>query len=158
MADPVTLTTIAAVGTLAAAGVSAAGQISSGMRNREIAEEQARQEEAQGREEFAVSQREMLERRMAGKLAMSRMQAIAAASGGGAGSDAPTIVRLMQKSAERSAYGEQTSVYSGMRLRDALNASASTRRRTGANNFAGSMYSAAGTVLGGIGDFARIQS
>lgn len=157
MADPITLTTIAAVGALAGAGISAYGQIDSARRNAEIAEGQARQEEAQGREEFAASQREMMERKLAGQLAQSRMQAIAAASGGGAGSDAPSIVKLMQKTAERSAYGEATATYTGMRLKDALNSSAGARRRTAANNFTGSMYSAAGTVLGGIGDFARAQ-
>lgn len=157
MADPITLTAIAAGAAIAGAGVSAVGQISSANQNREIAEQQARQEEAQGRDEFAASQREMIERKLAGKLAMSRMQAIAAASGGGAGSDAPTIVRLMEKSAERDAYGRGTAVYSGMRLRDALNSSAGARRRTAQNNFTGSLYSATGTVLGGIGDFAGAQ-
>ena len=157
MADPVTLTMIAAGAAIAGAGVSAYGQIDSANRNREIAETQARQEEAQGRDEFAASQREMIERKLAGKLAMSRMQAIAASSGDGAGSDAPTIVRLMEKSAERDAYGRGTAVYSGMRLRDALNSSAGARRRTAQNNFTGSLYSATGTVLGGIGDFAGAQ-
>lgn len=157
MATLATLTTIAAGAALVGAGVSAVGQISSANQNREIAEQQARQEEAQGRDEFAASQREMMERKLAGQLAMSRQQAIAAASGGGAGSDAPTIVRLMEKSAERDAYGRGTAVYSGMRLRDALNSSAGARRRTAQNNFTGSLYSATGTVLGGIGDFAGAQ-
>ena len=73
MADPITLTAIAAGAAIAGAGVSAYGQISSANQNREIAEQQARQEEAQGRDEFAASQREMIERKLAGKLAMLRL-------------------------------------------------------------------------------------
>lgn len=156
MADPLTLITIAgATAALVGTGVTAYGQIEQGRRSQEVAERQAALEEAQGRDEFAAAQRETFERRLESQLALSRQQAIAAASGGGAGADAPTIVKIMESTAQRGAYGEQGTTYRGIRLRDALYSSASARRRTGANDFQGSIYSAIGTSLSGIGNFTR---
>lgn len=156
MADPLTLITVAgATAALAGAAVTAYGTIEGGRRSQEVAERQAALEEAQGRDEFAAAQREAFERRLESKLALSRQQAIAAASGGGAGPDAPTIVKIMESTAQRGAYGAEATTYRGIRLRDALYSSASARRRTGANDFQGSIYSAVGTALGGIGNFGR---
>jgi hypothetical protein len=158
MADPVTWTAIAAVGTLAAAGVSAYGSLESGRRSREAAEMVATQEEAQGTAELAAAQREAEERKWQGRLVASRQQAIAAASGAGAGADAPTIVTIMQKTAERAAYGAETAIYGGQSRRDALNRSARNRRITGNADQVGSYFTAAGTLAGGLGRFGELQA
>lgn len=158
MADPVTWTAIAAVGTVAAAGIGAYSALESGRQSREANYEMAANEEAQGRDEFAAAQREALERRYEAKLVQSRQQAIASASGAGAGSDAPTIVQIMSKTAERAAYGEETSRYGGLSRRDRLYASARNRRRSGDADQSGSFYRAAGTVAGGIGRVGELYA
>jgi hypothetical protein len=153
-----TLTTIAAVTAGTAAVVGAAGSIYAGAKAAETAEIIARQEEQQGKDEFAASQTEARERALEGKLIQSRQQAIAAASGAGASTDAPSIVTLMRKTAERTKYGMDTAQYAGARRRDALNASAAARRRTGSNEFVGSLFTAAGTLAGGVGRVGEIVS
>ncbi len=158
MADPGTLLAVAAIGAVAAAGVSAAGSIYAGTKNREAAYIAAQQEEEQGREEFAASQREAFERALEAKLTMSRQQAIAAASGGGASADAPSIVRLQEKTAERAQYGEDSARYGGESRRRSSFRAAEARRRTGENNFVGSLFTAAGTMAGGVGDYARMRA
>jgi hypothetical protein len=101
--------------------------------------------------EFASAQREADLRRMEGKLIMSRQQAYAAASGGGAGSDAPTIVKIMADTSARSEFGANSVLYGGAeRQQDYLN-TAEARRVSGRNNFFGSIASAVGTLAGGIG-------
>ncbi len=158
MADPITLGTVAVVGAIAAAGISAAGSIYAGQKSRESSQILALQEEAQGREEFAAAQREASERSLEAKLIQSRQQAIAAASGGGGGADAPTIVNIMGKTAQRGAYGVETAIFGGESRRRAAYISADARRRTGENNFVGSLFTAGGTLAGGIGDFARMSA
>jgi hypothetical protein len=158
MATTSALLAVAAIGGLAAAGISAAGSVYAGQKSREAANIVAAQEEDQGREEFAASQREAFERSLEAKLTMSRQQAIAAASGGGSGADAPSIVRLQEKTAERGQYGEDSARYGGESRRRSSFRSADARRRTGENNFVGSLFTAGGTLTGGIGDFARMRA
>lgn len=151
------LATLATVATLAGTAVTAGATIYSGMQQQQMAEEIARQEELAGKNEFAAAQREADERRMAGALLMSRQQAIAAASGAGAGSDAPTIMKILGDTAARTQYGVDTSMYQGEQRRDDLNRSARNRRITGQYNFFGSIARAAGYGLGGVGDWAAAQ-
>lgn len=158
MADPATLLAVAAIGTVASAGISAAGSIYAGQKSQEAAYLAARQAEEQGREEFAASQREAFERSLEAKLTMSRQQAIAAASGGGSGADAPSIVRLQERTAERGQYGEDSARYGGESRRRSSFREAEARRRTGDNNFVGSLFTAGGTLAGGIGDYARMKA
>lgn len=158
MADPITWTAIAAVGTLAAAGIGAAGSIYAGQKNQEAANIIAAQEEDGGRADFAASQRDSLERSLEARLTLSRQQAIAAASGGGGGADSPTIVKLMQRTAERAQYGKDSSIFAGEAAKRGAFRSAEARRRTGNNNFIGSLFSAGGTLAGGIGDAGRMYA
>lgn len=151
-----TVTAVAAAAAATGAIVSAAGSVYSGMRAQEAAEVIARQEESAGKDEFAAAQMEAREQALHGILVQSRQQAIAAASGAGAGPDAPSIVTLMKKTAERSKHAQDTIVYGGQRRRDTLNASAAARRRTGSNEFVGSLFTAGGTLAGGVGRVGQI--
>lgn len=158
MADPVTWTAIAAVGTLAATGISVAGSLEAGRRSRETQELLAAQEESTGTAELAAAQREAEERKWEAKILQSRQQAIAAASGAGAGSDAPTIVNLMAKTAERGQYGVDSMIYAGETRRDAYRRSARNRRITGEADQIGSYFTAGGTLATGIGRFGELRA
>lgn len=131
--------------------VSAAGQRQAGEAAMEDAQFEATQLEQQGREEFAASQRDALERRREGVLANSRAQAVAAASGGGAGVDAPTIVRLMSGISQRAEYGAQSALYGGEQRRAGAYTQAGATRRTGRSQQRGYNMSAAGTIFSGLG-------
>lgn len=132
----------------AGAGLAQAGAtIYAGNEQKKAAYEAAKREETAGQAEFASSQREAQERRLEGQIVMSRQQALAAASGGGAGADAPTIVRLMSETAKRSRYGEESTLFGGRQRRQTYFDSATSRRTTGDANFLGS-------VLTGIGQGA----
>ena len=126
--------------------VQAAGSIASGIAANNAAQEEARQLEARGKEEFAASQREALERRREGEVVNSRAQAIAAASG--AGADAPTIVRLMSDTAGQAEFNAQTDLYGGRQRRAGLRDSARARRAEGQASLMGSFFDAAGTAIG----------
>jgi hypothetical protein len=60
---------------------------------------EAQQMEMKAKEEPLPAQRDALAKRKEGAIVNSRAQALAAASGGGAGTDAPTIVKLMSDTA-----------------------------------------------------------
>lgn len=158
MASLATLGTIAAVAGAGAAGISAYATIQQGQQAKEQAEIAARQEEAAGTAEYAAAQRQAEERRMEGRLVMSRQQALAAASGAGAGDDAPTIVKILSDTAARTEYGVQSELYGGLTRRDDYNRSASARRTTGENTFFGSLLRAGGTLLGGVGNYAETKA
>jgi hypothetical protein len=136
------------VASVVAGGAAAAASIYAGNQTRDAAYEAARRDERAGRDEFAAAQREAQERKLEGELILSRQQAIAAASGAGAGSDAPTIVRLMTETAKRSRYGMETAMYQGRSRRQTYFDSAESRRKTGDASFLGSIFT-------GIGQFAE---
>lgn len=149
------LGTVAAIAGIAAAGISIAGTLYGGQKDKEAAYALAKQEEARGDAEFASSQRDAQERELEAKLILSRQQATAAASGAGAGNDAPTIVQILQKTYERAAYGTSSVLYTGKQARQAYYDSAAARRRSGDATALGSYFRAAGTLAGGIGRFAE---
>lgn len=146
-----TLGTIAAVATGAAAVIGAGASVYNGYLSYQSAQDQARQFEAKGREEFASAQRQALERRLEGQYVLSAQQAAAAASGGGAGTDDPTIVRLMTETATRAEYGAQSELFAGYSAKSLYDQSAENTRKTGVNNFIGSLLDGVGTLLGGAG-------
>mgnify|MGYP001614253676 CR=1 FL=1 len=159
------LATIAAVATIGAAvigtGVSLYGAHVSAENSKRAGEAEqrtqnmlAQQEEAAGTEALASAQRDQRERKLEGELIMSRQQAVAAASGGGAGSDAPTIVRLMTETAKRSQYGQDSVIYTGESTRGRYNTSAAARRQSGENSFLGGIQGANGAWLSGMGSLA----
>lgn len=132
--------------------VSAGAAVYGGIKAKEAAEIEGKQLVRQGKEEFAAAQREALEARLAGKLLQSRQQAVAAASGGGAGFDAPSIMKLMSETGERTEYAAQVAMYGGESKRRYYNDAADAARRGGQNSLIGSVLKGIGTLAGGIGE------
>lgn len=157
------LATIAAVATIGAAVVgtgatvySAYQQVQQGEAIQKEAVRQAQVDEASGKQEYAASQREAELRRLEGRLIMSRQQAFAAASGGGA--DDPTILKIMSDTGANAELGAQSVMYQGAaRQQDYLNA-AQARRISGRNNYMGAVLSSVGTLASGIGRLADTSS
>lgn len=143
----------ALIGTVATVGsglVQAGATVYAGNEEKKAAYEAAKRDETAGQAEFAASQRESQERKLEGELVMSRQQALAAASGGGAGADAPTIVRLMTETAKRSRYGQESTMFGGRSRRQTYFDSASSRRTTGDANFLGSVFTGLGQGMGAV--------
>jgi hypothetical protein len=149
------LAAIAPILTLGATVIGVGASIYAATKKNENAQVEASQMESVGRDEFAAAQREALEARLQGKLVQSRQQAVAAASGGGAGWDAPTIVKLMSDTGEQTDYAAETATYGGLQRRETLYRSAAATRRSGQSSLLGGYLSAAGTMLGGIGRYAE---
>jgi hypothetical protein len=162
MASLATIASVAAIGaavvgtgvSLYGASVSAENSRKAGEAERQTQLMLAQQEEAAGTEAFASAQREAKERKLEGELIMSRQQAVAAASGGGASTDAPTIVRLMTETAKRSKLGQDSVIYTGESTRSRYNTSAAARRISGENSFLGGIQGAQGAWLSGLGSLA----
>ncbi|SDH08529.1 virion core protein, T7 gp14 family [Pelagibacterium luteolum] len=151
------LPVIAGIAGVAGAGLQIVGTMAQARGQREAgkaAEEDAYFEAAQlednSKEEFAASQRDALERRREGRLANSAAQARAAASGGGAGADAPTIMRIMGDIASRAEYGAQAALFGGESRRAGMFTQAEATRRTGRSQRRGSELSAMGTMFSGL--------
>lgn len=140
--------TIAAI---AGTALSAAGTIAAGQAEKRNADYIAKQEEMRGQEEFAASQREAQQYKREASLAQSRAQALAAASGGGAGTDAPTIVKIMSDTAGQGALNANTAIYGGVSRRAGLMDSARGRRASGRASLMGSYLSAFGQTATGLG-------
>lgn len=134
---------IALIGSL----IQGVGAIAGGIAANDAAQTEAAQMEARGKEEFASSQREAMAQRREGRVLASRQQALAAASG--AGADAPTIVRLMADVAGDAEHNAQTSMYGGLQRKKGMRDSANARRAEGSAALTGSVFDAAGTVIGG---------
>lgn len=138
---------VGALGTAA----SVAGTIGAGVAAKNEANYEAAQMEIKGAEERAAGQRDAMQKRTEGQLVMSRQQALAAASGAGAGSDAPTIVRMMTDTAAESEYSAQSSMYGGLSRATGLMDSARGRRASGKASFLGSVIGGFGQAAGGFG-------
>ncbi len=134
--------------------VSAFGTVASGVAANRQAQQDALNMEAQGREELAASQRDAIAKRREGALVNSRAQALAAASGGGAGADAPTIVKLMSQTAGESEFNAQTALYGGRSRQIGLKQGAAARRAEGKSSLLGSVFSGFGTLAKGGSDYA----
>jgi hypothetical protein len=131
--------------------VSAGGTIMSGVAAKNAADYEARQMEIKAAEERAAAGREAEEKRKEARLVMSRQQALAAASGAGAGMDAPTIVKLMTQTAGQGEYGAQTVRYGGESRMTGLLDSAKGRRMSGRATLLGSVFAGAGQAIRGFG-------
>lgn len=136
------------------AGAAIYGAVSA----RETAEATAKQQLTMGKERFAAAQRDALEARLAGKLVMSKQLAAAAASGAGAGMDAPSIVKLMTETGERSIYASQVAMHRGYAERDYYFDAAAASRNEGRASLLGGVLRAAGTLAGGIGQAGQMYS
>lgn len=136
---------------LAGTGISAAGTYAAGQAAANEAKAEANQMELKADEERAAAQRDALQRRREGRLVQSRQQAVAAASGGGAGMDAPTIVKLMTDTAGQADYNARVSMYGGESRSRGLLDSARARRRSGKASLLGSTIGAFGQAGTGFG-------
>ncbi|MDX0180844.1 hypothetical protein [Sinorhizobium meliloti] len=134
---------IGALGTALSAGATVAGGVAE-KRNQDFI---AQQEEMKAQEELAASQREAQQSKREASLALSRQQALAAASGGGSGADAPTIVRLMSDVAGQGQMNASANLYGGQQRAAGLMDSAKGRRASGRASLLGS-------ALGGFGQAA----
>ena len=132
-------------------GLSAAGTVASGVAANNNAKYEAQQMDMRAKEEVASSQRDAIAKRREGDLINSRAQALAAASGGGAGSDAPTIIKLMSQTTGESEYNAQTSMYGGQSRAAGLMDSAKGRRAQGKSTLLGSVFSGFGQAAKGFG-------
>lgn len=146
------LPVIAAVATLASAGVSAYGTIAAGKAQDQAAKYEAAQLDIEAKNRKAESQIEAGEISRRKDLALSNLQANAAASGFSATD--PTALAKADEIARYGTFQEQLAQYGGTSQRAGLEAQAEARRFTGKAQRIGSRYSAAGTILGGIGSAA----
>lgn len=128
--------------------IGAIGSIQQGQAANEQAKFEAQQQEMQGKEEFAASQREADQARQEAELVQSRQQAVAASSGGGAAD--PTIVRLMSDVAGQGELNAQSSIYGGESRKRGLFDQAMGTRMTGKASLLGSYFGAAGALAGGF--------
>lgn len=134
--------------------ISAYSSYSQGQAQQAEFERQAKVDELTGKNEYAASQRDAEQRKLEGQLVQSRQQAYAAASGAGSGSDDPTILKIMSDTGERTRVAVESTLYGGQQSRDAYDASASARRRSGQASFLGGVLDAVGTLAGGVGHLA----
>lgn len=135
--------------------LSAAGTIAGGVAEKRSADAEAAQLKRKGQEEFAASQRDAAASRKEATLANSRAQALAAASGGGAGSDAPTIVKLMTDTAGQGEMNAQSAMYGGLSRQAGLNDQARARRASGKASFLGSTLAGFGQAGKSIYSFGK---
>lgn len=146
--------TIAAVLGAAGTAASALGTIQQGKAEKANQDYLAKQDEMKSKEETAAAQREAQQNRNEAELATSRAQALAASSGGGAGTDAPTIVKLMSDTAGQGELNAQTTNYGGLERASGLLDSAKGRRASGKASLMGSYLGAFGQAASG---FSKIK-
>ena len=116
------------------------------------AEFEAKQLDAAAAEEHAASQREAAKVRKERDLIHSRQQAVASASGLGALDE--TVLDLAGDVTQEAALQEGMISYGGLQRASGRRAQAQGRRLSGKAAKTGSMFSAAGTIMGGMGSFA----
>lgn len=148
MADFGLSTIIGLIGT----GVSAAGTLAAGAAQKSAADFQAEQLEQQAAEEKAASQREAERKKKETNFVLSRQQAVASASNLGALDE--TVLDLAGDIAQEGAYQEGMIRYGGDERAKGRRAQAASSRLEGKAAQTGSYFGAAGTLMGGIGDFA----
>jgi hypothetical protein len=138
---------------LVAAAIGAAGSVASGIAANNEAKFQAKQQEMQGNEEFAASQRDADQKRQEAQLVNSRAQALAAYSGAGAAD--PTIIKLMTGTTQQGEMNAQTSLYGGENRKRGLFDQANATRLSGQSSMFGSFLSAAGGLASGFGKYRQ---
>ena len=134
-------------------GLGAVGTLYSGLQAKAGAQAEARQLKAKGDEEQAIGQRRAMQARREKDLARSRIQAVAAASGGGA--DDASITNLMQGVEQQGNYNSMLELYQGSTGRNKAYASAATRRVEGRSALTGSIIGAAGGAAGNLYKMAK---
>jgi hypothetical protein len=135
--------------------VGAVGTIAGGVAEKRNADFEAQQMEMKAKEETAAAQRDAESKRREGVLINSRAQALAAASGAGAGDDAPTIVKLMSQTSSEADYNARSSLYGGYSRSAGLNDSAKGRRASGKASLLGSVFGGLGQAAGAFGTYKK---
>lgn len=133
--------------------VSAGGTIAAGAAQKQSADFQAEQLEQQGMEERAASQRDAQKVRRERDFLLSRSQAVASSSGLGALDE--TVTDLSGDIVQDAAVSEGMVRYGGEERAKGRRAQAAASRLEGKAAQTGSYFSAAGTILGGVGSFAK---
>lgn len=146
MADPLT---IGAMLTAASGVIGAGATIAGGAQANANAKFEAKQMRARAAEERAIAGRKAMEERRRGRLALSTLQANAAASG--AGATDPTVLGLMSDIAGRAEYNALAETWSGEQRARGLMDSAAAAKASGKAAQRGSYLSAAGTILSSAG-------
>jgi hypothetical protein len=141
------------VAALAAIGsvIGALGSVVQGIAANNAAQFEADQLEQKAKEERAASQRDALEKRKEAAFVQSRQQALAAASGGGASTDAPTIMKLMASTAGQGEYNAQAALYGGENRARGLMDEAKGRRMSGQASLLGGVFGGCGSMASGFG-------
>jgi hypothetical protein len=147
------LSTISTVVGLIGSVVSAAGTIAAGAAQKQAKDYEASQLEMQALEERAAAQREAQQSRRERDLLLSRQQAVAATSNLGALDE--TVLELSGDVARDAAVNEGMILYGGEERAKGRRAQAVASRLEGRAAQTGAAFSAAGTILGGIGSFAN---
>lgn len=149
------------VGTIVSA--AAAGRQAAALRNQAIAERQAaefnaQQQEMRAMEERAAAQRKAFDKREQGDLALSKLQARAAASGGGAGINDPTVISLASDIGGKAEYMALGDMFVGESRGRAHEAEADigryigeTKARSSEEKAKATEIGAIGSILGGVG-------
>lgn len=137
------------IGALVSAGATVAG----GVAEKNASDFEADQLDMKAKEEAAASQREAAQNTKEAEYAMSRQQALAASSGGGAGSDAPTIIKLMSDVAGQGELNQQSTLYGGQQRAAGLIDQAKGRRMSGKASLMGSVLSGFGQSAKGVGSY-----
>lgn len=138
---------LALVGTF----VSAVGTLAAGQSRKKQADYEAAQLENQAKEERAAAQQEGFEIARTKRLALSRNQAVSAASGLSA-TDSGSL-DLMGDIEGYGTWQEQIAKYGGDSRAEGLKASAEGARRTGRAAVTASFIDAASTIAGGASSF-----
>lgn len=146
------LETIGLIAGLAGSAVTAAGTLAAGEQKQATLDYEAKQLKAKSLEEQAVGQQEASEYKRKKGLALSSLQAKSAASGFSATD--PTSLALADEMAKYGTLQEQLAMYGGTSRRAGLEAEAEGRRMEGRAARTGAVYSALGTILGGVSSFA----
>lgn len=137
---------------LVGTAVSAAGTLAAGAAQKSAADFQAEQLEAQGKEERAAAQREEARAKKERDFVLSRQQTVAAASNLGALDE--TVLDLAGDVVQQSEVNQGMIRYGGEERAKGRRAQAASARLEGKAAQTGSFFGAAGTLMGGMGDFA----
>ncbi len=146
---------ISTIATIGGTVLGAVSSIQQGKYQDAVAQAQAKAEERKANEVQAASQRDAAARAKEAKYVMSRQQAVAAASGGGAGDS--TILNLMAQTGAQGQYNANSSIYEGQVQGGDLKYQAGIDRMSGRMQRQAGYIGAGTTLLGGIADFAKYK-
>lgn len=150
--DPVTLTVISTLATVAGTAVAARGTIAEGKAAQVAANYEAQQLDIKGKEEQAAAQREAEQLRRQKNLALSKVTARSAASGFSATD--PSTLAISDEIEKYGTVQEQMAMHGGTSRRAGLEAQATAARFEGRQARKASRYKAAGTILSGVSTLA----